>query len=97
MHPHKCRISPKYELSPLAAAAHQQVVVLNRTTELIPWDIQSGWKEEEGNWKPSSATPTKYSIGFSEMIEKVTHEPHQLLRDHNTGTMNSSELFVENG
>lgn len=56
-----------------------------------------GRNKEEGNRKLSSANPTKYSIGFSEIIENVTHKPHQLLRDHNTETINSSEFFVEKG
>lgn len=31
------------------------------------------------------------------MIEIVIHKPQQLLRDHNTETINSSDFFVENG
>lgn len=31
------------------------------------------------------------------MIEIVVHKPQQLLRDHNTETINSSDFFVENG
>lgn len=31
------------------------------------------------------------------MIEKVIHKPQQLLRDHNTETINFSDFFVENG